>query len=82
MRQERYITNGVTSSPFHGSVIPKGFREITEPEYHAAMRTQQREDDAVVAAWAENVRTLKESAKSKLIAGEPLTAEEAEIVVG
>lgn len=82
MRQERYITNGITASPFFGQDIPKGFREITHAEFETAQRAQEREGRAVVSAWMENIRTLKESAKNKLMAGEPLTAEEADIIIG
>jgi hypothetical protein len=80
--ERRYIFNGVTAAPFHGQVIPKGFREITEPEFNQIIAQSQRESDAVVAAWAEQRRVLRQSAKAKLIAGEPLTPEEADVVVG
>lgn len=80
--EQRFITNGTTAAPFYGRIVPRGFREITEPEYRAMLDTQAREDDALVQAWAANRKALRESAKAKLIAGEPLTPEEADVVVG
>lgn len=60
------------------SIVPLSAEEI-----------QQRELDAIAFATAEQERlaaeqakaALKASAKAKLIAGEPLTAEEAEVLV-
>lgn len=60
------------------SIVPLSAEEI-----------QQRELDAIAFATAEQERLaaeeakadLKASAKAKLIAGEPLTAEEAEVLV-
>lgn len=58
-------------------------REFTEEEY------AQAEADAQSFAYSENIRlaaeealaSLKASAKAKLIAGQPLTSEEAETLV-
>ena len=58
--------------------IPLTAEEIAEREQMAAEAEAQRiaEEEAAAALQA-----LKDSAKAKLIAGEPLTAEEAETLV-
>jgi len=63
-----------------GEVIerPLTSEEITQLEVDAAeFATRKVEEDAAAQALAD----LKASAKSKLIAGEPLTAEEAATIV-
>lgn len=52
--------------------------EIAERE---AMAAQAAQDEADRQAAAEALQALKDSAKAKLIAGEPLTAEEADTLV-
>lgn len=60
------------------SIIPLTAEEIAEREAMAAQAAQeQAEREAEQQALAE----LKASAKAKLIAGEPLTAEEADTLV-
>ena len=52
--------------------------EIAERE---AMAQAAAEEEAARQAEAEALQALKDSAKAKLIAGEPLTAEEANVLV-
>lgn len=52
--------------------------EIAERE---AMAAQAAQEEADRQAAAEALQALKDSAKAKLIAGEPLTAEEADTLV-
>jgi hypothetical protein len=60
------------------TVVPLTAEEIAELEAAAA----QAEADRVAAQEAQEAReALKTSAKAKLIAGQPLTAEEAEVLV-
>lgn len=66
------IATGVTS------LIPLTAEEIQQRELDAiAAATAQAEQEAADAAKAD----LKASAKAKLIAGQPLTAEEADTLV-
>ena len=58
--------------------IPLSDEEIAERE---AMAAQAEADRIAREAEEARIAALKESAKAKLIAGEPLTAEEAELVV-
>ena len=59
-------------------VRPLTSEEIAQREADAAAyETRKAEEDAAAEAKA----ALKASAKAKLIAGEPLTAEEAEVLV-
>lgn len=60
------------------TVVPLTAEEIAEREQMAAEAEAQRvaEEEAAAALQA-----LKDSAKAKLIAGEPLTAEEADTLV-
>lgn len=59
-------------------VIPLTAEEISQREADAAAYAAQKaEEEAAAAAKA----ALKESAKNKLIAGQPLTAEEAAVLV-
>ena len=60
------------------TVVPLTAEEIAELEAAAA----QAEADRVAAQEAQEAReALKTSAKAKLIAGQPLNAEEAEVLV-
>lgn len=60
------------------TIVPLTAEEIAEREAMAAEAEAQRlaEEEAAAALQA-----LKDSAKAKLIAGEPLTAEEADTLV-
>ena len=58
--------------------IPLTAEEIAERE---AMAAQAAEDEAAREAEAEALAALKASAKAKLVAGEPLTEEEAAVLV-
>ena len=59
-------------------VVPLSAEEIAQREADALAYAQRKaEEDAAAEALA----TLKASAKAKLIAGEPLTAEEADTLV-
>lgn len=60
------------------SIIPLTAEEIAEREVMAAQAAQ---DEADRQAEADALQALKDSAKAKLIAGEPLTAEEADTLV-
>ena len=58
--------------------VPLSTEEIQQQELNAiefATREEERK------AEAERIATLKESAKAKLIAGEPLTGDEAAVLV-
>lgn len=60
------------------TIVPLTAEEIAQREIdHAAQETARAEKEAAQAALA----TLKESAKAKLIAGTPLTEEEAAVIV-
>jgi hypothetical protein len=59
-------------------VVPLTAEEIAQREADAAAFAQQK---AIQDAAAEALAALKASAKAKLIAGEPLTAEEADTLV-
>ncbi len=60
------------------TIRPLTTEEIAQREADAvAFAARKAEEDAAAAAKA----TLKASAKTKLIAGQPLTAEEAEVLV-
>ena len=60
------------------SVVPLTAEEIAQREADAAaFAAEQAEREAAAEALAD----LKASAKAKLIAGEPLTAEEADVLV-
>jgi hypothetical protein len=60
------------------SIIELTDAEVAELQTQAAAAAQkQAEEDAAAAALAE----LKASAKAKLVAGQPLTAEEADTLV-
>ena len=58
--------------------IPLTAAEIAERE---AMAAQAAQEEADRQAAAEALQALKDSAKAKLIAGEPLTADEADTLV-
>lgn len=60
------------------SIIPLTAEEIAERD---AMAAQAAQDEADRQAEADALQALKDSAKAKLIAGEPLTAEEADTLV-
>ena len=60
------------------SIIPLTAKEIAERE---AMAVQAAERQAQQEAAEQALADLKASAKAKLIAGEPLTAEEADTLV-
>ena len=60
------------------SIIPLTAEEIAQREADAAAYA---EAEAARVAAEEAKTNLKNSAKAKLIAGEPLTAEEAEVLV-
>ena len=59
-------------------VIPLTAEEIAQREIDIAAHAER---EAERTAQAEALATLKASAKAKLIAGEPLTAEEADTLV-
>ena len=58
--------------------IPLTAEEIAERE---AMAEAAAAEEAARQAEAEALQALKDSAKAKLVAGEPLTAEEANVLV-
>ena len=60
------------------SIIPLTAEEIAERDARAAQAAQ---DEADRQAAADALQALKDSAKAKLIAGDPLTAEEADTLV-
>lgn len=60
------------------SIVPLTAEEIAQREADAAAYT---EAEAARVAAEELKAALKASAKDKLVAGEPLTAEEAEVLV-
>jgi hypothetical protein len=60
-------------------IIPLTDQEILEREQQAA---QAAIEQAEREAEAQRIANLKESAKAKLIAGEPMTPEEASVLIG
>jgi uncharacterized protein (UPF0261 family) len=60
------------------SIVPLTAEEIAERD---AMAAQAAQDEADRQAEANALQALKDSAKAKLIAGDPLTAEEADTLV-
>ena len=60
------------------TVVELTAAEIAERE---AMAAQAAQEEADRQAAAEALQALKDSAKAKLIAGEPLTADEADTLV-
>jgi hypothetical protein len=60
-------------------IIPLTDAEIAEREAQAA---QAAIEQAEREAEAQRIADLKESAKAKLIAGEPMTPEEASVLIG
>lgn len=60
------------------TVVELTDEEIAERE---AMAVAAAEEEAARQAEAEALQALKDSAKAKLVAGEPLTAEEASVLV-
>lgn len=58
--------------------VPLTAEEIAERE---AMAAQAAEEQAAREEEAARIAALKESARNKLVAGEPLTAEEAALLV-
>jgi len=60
------------------SIVPLTAEEIAERD---AMAAQAAQDEADRQAAADALQALKDSAKAKLIAGDPLTAEEADTLV-
>lgn len=60
------------------SYIPLSAAEIAQRDQDAAAYAEQQE---VAAAAAEALAELKASAKAKLLAGEPLTEEEANTLI-
>lgn len=75
MADTKVIVNCATGET---SIVELTAQEIAERDQMAA---QAAEDEAARLAAAEATAALKESAKAKLIAGEPLTAEEAAVLV-
>lgn len=75
---EQYIHADYDCSTGETTFRALSAEEIAEVE----LKTQEFEaEQAAQAAAAEAKEVLKASAKAKLIAGEPLTAEEAEVIV-
>jgi len=60
------------------SIVPLTAEEIAERD---AMAVQAAQEEADRQAEADALQALKDSAKAKLIAGDPLTAEEADTLV-
>ena len=60
------------------SIVPLTAEEIAERDAMAAQAAQEQADRQ---AEADALQALKDSAKAKLIAGDPLTAEEADTLV-
>lgn len=60
------------------TIVPLTAEEVAQIEADAAAYTAQKAAEEEAAAARE---ALKASAKAKLIAGQPLTAEEAEVLV-
>ena len=58
--------------------VPLSAEEIAERE---AMAVQAAEEQAAREAEEARIAALKDSARAKLVAGEPLTAEEAALLV-
>tara|TARA_A100001391_G_C4897700_1_gene232771 strand:+ start:208 stop:447 length:240 start_codon:yes stop_codon:yes gene_type:complete len=72
----------VTPENPEGVLVDKTSEEITEQENRKAEHQQLLADKANAEAEAQAKEDLKASAKAKLVAGEKLTEEEANILVG
>ena len=72
----------VTPENPEGVLVDKTPEEIAEQENRKAEHQQLLADKANAETEAQAKEDLKASAKAKLIAGEPLTEEEANILVG
>lgn len=68
----------IDCSTGESTVVPLTAEEIAEREQMAAEYEAQKAAEEEAAA---TLQALKDSAKAKLIAGEPLTAEEADTLV-
>lgn len=68
----------VNCSTGERTVVELTAAEIAERD---AMAAQAAQDEAARQAEADALQALKDSAKAKLIAGDPLTAEEADTLV-
>lgn len=78
MTDETPIKAVVNVATGETTYVPLTAEEIAERE--ASFQLQQERETARLAAEAEQ-QALRDSAKAKLIAGEPLTAEEADVLV-
>lgn len=72
----------VTPENPEGVLVDKTPEEISEQENRKAEHQQLLEDKANAETEAQAKEELKASAKAKLVAGEPLTEEEANILTG
>ena len=72
----------VTPENPEGVLVDKTPEEISEQENRKAEHQQLLADKANAEAEAQAKEDLKASAKAKLVAGEKLTEEEANILVG
>ena len=71
----------VTPENPEGVLVDKTPEEITEQENNKIAHQQLLEDKANAETEAQAKEDLKASAKAKLVAGEPLTDEEADTIV-
>ena len=71
----------VTPENPEGVLVDKTPEEISEQENRKAEHQQLLEDKANAETEAQAKEELKASAKAKLVAGEPLTEEEANTIV-
>lgn len=77
----RYVYNGTSYAVVTGA-IPPGCWEVSKEEFDAAAMTRENVRAEYVAALLASRAELRASAKAKLVAGEPLTDAEAELVLG
>ena len=75
MTQYKLVVDCATGKQEYIALTPAEIAERDQQAAEAAQAQEQRENEAAAR------EALKASAKAKLIAGEPLTAEEAEVLV-
>lgn len=77
----RYVTNGETML-ITDNTIPPGCWEISKEEYDAAAEARQAARDEYEREYHARRNAIRASAKAKLLAGEPLTEQEADLLLG
>lgn len=75
-----WVSNGETIAPCEGP-IPVGHWESTQEEYERRLSAIEEQTAALVQEIKTSHNELVQSAREKLVAGLPLTPEEAALIV-